>query len=328
MDEMASDQEKASQDEVAATRGYYGLPVLKTPVWGWEVWCYFFLGGLAAGSFVVASLARLFGDARDRSVSRAGYLISLAAVSLCPPLLIKDLGRPGRFLNMLRIVKPESPMSVGAWGLVGFSTCAALAAARELLGGWHDPLGALARLVPSRGLAVVGSCLAILFGGYTGVLLSVTSVPLWSRSRFLGPTFLASALSAGLSAVTLALSVDARDSESSIRKLDHLEVVTLAAEAAALAGFVRATDRAARPLLDPDRHGRSFVAGAVGLGIVVPAVARLIPGHRGRRSRAAAALCALLGGVLLRYAVVEGGRASAEDPAATFWHTDRPEGKV
>jgi len=324
---MASDQSKPDNEKSVAARGYYGLPVLKTPVWRWEVWSYFFLGGLAAGSFVVASLARMFGDERDRSVSRAGYLISLAAVLLCPPLLIKDLGRPGRFLNMLRVFKPESPMSVGVWGLLSFSACASLAASRELFGDRRGPLGALARLIPPRGIAAIGTAMAILLGGYTGVLLSVTSVPLWSRSRLLGPAFLASAISSGLSAITLALSVRTGNSDSSVQKLDRLKLVAISAEAAALAGFVRSTDRAARPLLDPEQYGRQFIAGAIGLGLIVPAVAGLIPSARGRRSSVLASMCGLLGGVLLRYAVVEGGRVSAEDPEATFWHTDLPPGK-
>ena len=328
MDEQATGQSKADPDEPSSARGYYGLPVLKTPVWRWEVWSYFFLGGLAAGSFVVASLARVFGDERDRSISRAGYLISLAAVLLCPSLLIKDLGRPGRFLNMLRVFKPESPMSVGVWGLLSFSACATLAASRELFGNQRGPLGGLARLIPPRGIAAIGTGMSILLGGYTGILLSVTSVPLWSRSRLLGPAFLASALSSGVSAITLALSVRAGTPTSSLEKLDRLKLVAISAEAAAMAGFVRSTDRAARPLLDPEQYGRHFIAGAVGLGMVIPALATLIPSARGRRSTVLASLCGLLGGVLLRYAVVEGGRASAEDPEATFWHTDLPEGKA
>ncbi|MGH2458297.1 MAG: NrfD/PsrC family molybdoenzyme membrane anchor subunit [Chloroflexota bacterium] len=328
MAEHASRQESVNPDGQASARGYYGLPVLKAPVWRWEVWSYFFLGGLAAGSFVVASLARIFGDKRDRLVSRVGYRISFAAVAFCPPLLIRDLGRPGRFLNMLRVLKPESPMSVGVWGLVGFSGCAALAALGDAFAGQRGARGVVARLIPARGIAAVGTVLAILLGGYTGVLLSVTSVPLWSRGRLLGPAFLASALASGLSAITLALSIGTSASESSIQTLDRLKLVTIAAEAATLAGFVGSSDRAARPLLDPQQYGRPFIAGALGLGLVIPALAILTPSARGRGSSLLASLCGLLGGVLLRYAVVEAGRASAEDPEATFWHTDLPEGKA
>jgi hypothetical protein len=90
---------------------YYDYPLLKETIWGWEIIWYFFFGGLAAGCYFIASLAVLFGSHEDRTTVRAGYYLSLLALLPCPPLLIKDLGRPERFLNMLRIFKLKSPMS-------------------------------------------------------------------------------------------------------------------------------------------------------------------------------------------------------------------------
>src|SRR5260221_9647001 len=100
---------------------YYDYPVLKAPIWRWEIIWYFFFGGLAAGSYVIASIASLFGSKEDRTVVRTGYYLSLLALLPCPPLLIKDLGRPEQFLNMLRIFKVKSPMSMVVWGLLTFS---------------------------------------------------------------------------------------------------------------------------------------------------------------------------------------------------------------
>src|SRR3989440_8196830 len=91
---------------------YYDYPVLKAPIWRWEIVWYFFLGGLAAGCYVIASIAALFGSQEDQAVARTGYYLSLLALLPCPPLLIKDLGRPERFLNMLRVFKVKSPMSM------------------------------------------------------------------------------------------------------------------------------------------------------------------------------------------------------------------------
>src|SRR5437660_11675154 len=82
---------------------YYDYPVLKAPLWRWEIIWYFFFGGLAAGNYVIASIASLFGARDDRAVARAGYYLSLVTLLPCPILLIKDLGRPERFLHMLRI---------------------------------------------------------------------------------------------------------------------------------------------------------------------------------------------------------------------------------
>ena len=309
------------------TRGYYDLPVLKTPVWHWEVWSYFFLGGLAAGSFVVASLMTLFGDSRDRALSRAGYLISFGAVLLCPPLLIKDLGRPSRFLNMLRVFKPQSPMSVGVWGLVGFSGVSTGMAFRQAFAETRGPLGGVARALPIQVLAIAGTAIGLLLGSYTGILLSVTSVPLWSRSRWLGPTFLASSVGSGLAATSLALVSKSPTPTSTLRKIERSKLIVAGLEAVALVGYVRATGRAVRPLIDADQCGKQFAAGAVGLGVVIPALAGLTGHHSRRLPLILASLCGLAGGLLLRYALVEGGRYSAEDPGTTFWHTDVRKGR-
>ncbi len=325
---MADDlNPRPNDDQDRSERGYYGLPVLKTPVWRWEIWAYFALGGAAAGSFVVASLARLVGGEDDRAISRGGYLISSAAILGCPFLLIKDLGRPARFLNMLRVFKPASPMSMGVWGLIGFSACAGLAALRELFGTSQTSIGRLMSRIPPRGVAVLGTTLGTFLGGYTGVLLSATSVPLWSRSRLLGPVFLASAWSSGLSAISLALVAVGRDTPSSQVKLDRSKLAAIVGEAVALAGYLRSSGRAAKPIIAPEQYGRHFVAGAIGLGLVVPLCA-LLAGPKGRRSSVLASLATLAGSIFLRYAIVEGGRLSAEDPAVTFWHTDLPEWKT
>src|SRR5215469_2965931 len=141
---------------------YYDRPVLKAPVWRWEIIWYFFFGGLAAGCYVIASIAALFGSREDRQVARTGYYLSLLAVLPCPVLLIKDLGRPDRFLHMLRIFKVKSPMSMGTWGLVSFSffsgiTAVVQAAQDGLFGRWWGPR--LLAALPQRLLAIPGSAL-------------------------------------------------------------------------------------------------------------------------------------------------------------------------
>src|SRR6266849_6204569 len=177
---------------------YYDYPVLQEPLWHWEIYWYFFFGGLAAGCYIIATIASLFASPEDRVITRTGYYLSLLALLPCPALLIKDLGRPERFLHMLRIVKVKSPMSMGVWGLLSFSAFSGLTALVQasrdgLLGAWWGARW-LAKL-PSRLLAVPGTFFALFLGGYTGVLLTSTSVPLWSRSKLLGGVFLASAVS-------------------------------------------------------------------------------------------------------------------------------------
>src|SRR6185436_9246973 len=92
---------------------YYGLPILKKPVWTWEVPVYFFVGGAAGAAAMIGAAAQLAGG-NERLVRDARRVAAIGA-NLSAPLLIADLGRPERFLNMLRVFKPQSPMSVGAW---------------------------------------------------------------------------------------------------------------------------------------------------------------------------------------------------------------------
>src|SRR5947208_11215073 len=99
--------------------GYYGIPLLKEPAWTWEIPLYFFVGGAAGAAAVVGAIASYTGA--DRRLVRDARWIAAAGSVLSPALLISDLGRPERFLNMMRVFKPQSAMSMGVWTLVGFS---------------------------------------------------------------------------------------------------------------------------------------------------------------------------------------------------------------
>ena len=125
---------------------YYGRPVVKPAPWGPDVAAYLFLGGVAGGSAVLAAGARLTG--RD-ALRRNCQLGALGAVSLGAVCLVRDLGRPERFVNMLRVIKLTSPMSLGSWILTAFSAGASVAAAAEVdrMTGERLPLGPLRRVL-------------------------------------------------------------------------------------------------------------------------------------------------------------------------------------
>jgi len=148
--------------------GYYGLPLLKAPVWTWEVPTYFFVGGAAGASAVLALAAQLSGS--DGKLVRDARWIACIGANLSAPLLIADLGRPERFLNMMRIFKPQSPMSVGAWIVAFFGASATTAAIFRTR---FKPLGDLA----AGAAALSGLGMAT----YTGVLLGATAIPVWSK---------------------------------------------------------------------------------------------------------------------------------------------------
>ncbi|HLG70422.1 MAG TPA: NrfD/PsrC family molybdoenzyme membrane anchor subunit [Chloroflexota bacterium] len=286
---------------------YYGLPVLKRPHWKWEIVLYFWIGGIAAGASVIAAIADLFGDEEDRRAAKAGRLIALPLMAVAPALLIKDLGRPERFLNMLRVFKVKSPMSMGTWGLTTFGTFAGLSAFLELL-----PFHGLRKLA-----GLLGAPFALFVGGYTGVLISATAIPIWFKNRLLwGPTFLASAFSTGIAAVQAALALAGTPSE----KLHQADTLALAAEAGLLGSSLTRLGDAGAPLTK-GRWSTLFLPGALGLGVGLPLLLGLFRG--GRTLALIRSLCVLVGGLALRACVIYAGKDSADDPQAYFALTGR-----
>ena len=167
--------------------GYYGQPVVKPPVWTWEIPLYFFFGGMAGMSAVIASGAIIF---HQVDLARtAMWVAAVAGAVLSPILLILDLGRPHLFLNMLRVFKHRSAMSMGAWILSAFGACAVpgLIAlelhAHQIFSGTLDQLLRFAAGIFIFGSAIFGTLLAT----YTGVLIGATAIPAWFLHRTLLP---------------------------------------------------------------------------------------------------------------------------------------------
>lgn len=321
---------------------YYDVSMLKKPVWKWQIVSYFFLGGLSAGAYLLARAAERFGGTRHSEVTRVGTIVALGGLIPCPALLIWDLGDPQRFHHMLRVFKPRSPMNLGAWLLTGYGAVVSSAAFRELrrvffvAGGLHRWTGRTAGKLWSRPVeaetastaAASNSAQALLVAedtagvplatgvaGYTGVLLSCTSNPLWCKNHWLGPLFSASALSTGAEAISLALdcahssSPTLEASRSVLRKVDTL---AHAAEGVCLAGFVHQAGERARPLRTGSVRGWYRFAAAA---LVASEVLKLLPvGERLRRpARILSAATGLAGGFALRWALVYGGKEAAED---------------
>jgi formate-dependent nitrite reductase membrane component NrfD len=306
----------------AERAGYYDYPVVRRPVWTWEVPAYFWLGGMAAGAFVTASLAQAVGSSDDRRVAADGYYVAAAAVLPCAPLLIADLGRPDRFHHMLRIFKPLSPMNLGAWTLTGFTPLAIARAASHAgdTGLLRGPVRALTRLVPRRLVDLAGSLLGLTLAGYSGVLLGATNVPLWAKSKLLGGVFMASALTSGSAAVTLQAA--RRDApEATLHRLATIESAASLGEMAVITGYLVQSGKAARPLTT-GRFAPPFWLGAVGAGTLLPLLLhRLARRGHGRLSRSlstTAALCTIAGSLALRWSIFEAGKDSSEDQSASF----------
>jgi len=278
-------------------QSYYGKPIVKEPVWKAEIPFYLFTGGVAGGASVLHGLARLTGNHR---LARSSLYIGAVADAVSPVLLVSDLGRPERFLNMLRVFKVTSPMSVGSWILFVSSGASTTAATLELLGA----------LRPARWLAeavsfVTGPPLAT----YTGALLANTAIPVWSEARDELPWLFGA--SAAASAGATAAMVTPTAAAGPARRA---AVAGVAAEL----GLVRLMRRRlgfvgeVYELGEAGRYARvSSLSAAAGAGLLA---------LRGRRSRPAAVVggaLVLAGEVALRWSVFKAGFQSARDPRYT-----------
>lgn len=280
----------------AVPRSYYGHPVLKAPVWKPEVPAYLFTGGLAGASAVLAAGARLSGD---DLLARRSLLVSLGAVSVSPVLLIRDLGRPERFLNMFRVLKVTSPMSVGSWLLLGAGAATGAAVASDLLGTVR-PAGRAAEAVA----AALGAPLAT----YSAVLITNTAVPAWHGARLEMPTiFAASSVS---SAGALAAIVCPPQNAAPARRL------AIAGAIVELIG-ARMVERRLGQGGEPYRQGR---AGRLleAAELLAGSGASMLAVAGGRRGVAVAGGLAVLGGALSeRWGIFRAGVQSAQDPRYT-----------
>jgi formate-dependent nitrite reductase membrane component NrfD len=305
--------------------------LLKSAEWALLVDLYFFLGGLAGGAFVVATVAALVDERRLRSLVRVGYKVALLAIIPGPILLVLDLGRPSRFFHMLLAAKPGgdigtnvftvgpfhlkllSPMSGGAWALLIFGICAFLAV---LLISLEDRKSR--RFGVSRALVgLVGSAFGFFVAAYPGVLLGATTRPLFLGAHWLGALFLAVGAASGAAAIALIMAVLGGQNREALSRLMSFTAFALVLEVAFLVLFVAsvwltgsAGIRQALGQLLAGFDGLLFWLGAVGIGLVIPLVlhfAGMI--RRGNPELAAlVSVLVLAGGFLVKYVVITAGQ--------------------
>lgn len=287
----------------AEFRSYYGRPVLKPPVWEWKIPAYLFTGGLSAGSAMLGAGADLTGRPVLRRASRLGALGALAA-SLY--LLVADLGRPERFLHMLRVAKPSSPMSVGTWILVAYGPGAGVAGVAELVPArWRGTVpGRLLRWL-ARPAGLSAAAIAPGVASYTSVLLSQTAVPGWHEAyRQLPFVFTGSAAASGAGwGLVFAPVGEAGPAR-------RLAVVGAAAEVLASKVIDQRLGLTSQAYTTGKAHRLRKWSEYLTLGGAVGALA-------GRRSRAvsvASGLALLAGSALQRFGVFEAGVESTRDP--------------
>jgi formate-dependent nitrite reductase membrane component NrfD len=288
------------------------MSLLQSPHWPFLIDVYFFLGGLAGGAFVFATAAQVLNPRRYRDVVRVGYYLALAALIPCPLILIVDLGVPSRFLNMLMRFNVDSPMSMGAWALLGFSACAGLAALFTLL----EDIRARDFTGAKRLVGIIGSAFGFFLAAYPGVLLGATARPLWIEGHALGALFLAVGASTGAAAMALILALMGRRAAEQVSSVRLMTVVSLVIQLLAVVVFVGSVQASgsvaatsALRLLSDGRFAMLFWGGAIALGSVLPLILGLVDLRR--RSFGLTALTSLLvlvGGFLVKYVIMAAGQ--------------------
>jgi formate-dependent nitrite reductase membrane component NrfD len=305
--------------------------LLKSADWPLLIDLYFFLGGVAGGAFVLATIAALVDDRRYRDLMRIGYYVALLAIIPTPILLIVDLGLPSRFLHMLMVPKPStdigvqaltagpfhlkllSPMSAGAWALMIFSGCAFLAALMTFLEDRGNRRFGLSRLV----VGIVGGIFGFFIAAYPGVLLGATARPLFISSHWLGALFLAVGGATGAAAIALIMSILGGQNREALARLMSFTSFALILELAFLVLFaisVSATGSAgikqALGQLLAGSDAVLFWIGAVGIGLVIP-LALQFGGVIRKANPGLAALVSVLvlvGGFVVKYVIIAAGQ--------------------
>ena len=283
--------------------GYYGQPVVKPPVWTSEIPIYFFIGGLAGMAAVIAFAGLIF---HEIDLARTAMSLATIGAVLSPILLTIDLGRPRLFLNMLRVFKYKSPMSVGAWIVFAFGACVIPGLIALELGNRYSFGGGTDQFLKIFAhLLVIGSAFwGVLLATYTGVLLGVTAIPAWFLHRVLLPIHFGSA---GLGSAAALLEL-----------LGHR-----VAPLSALGFLAAAIETALWIWLEIDKHGAAdralhrglpgwlirggeFLSGPLAL---ILRLANLVP---------LAAISFFFGALISRFGWIEAGKVSGRDPEAVF----------
>jgi len=288
-----------------ASPSYYDAPMLKQPVWIWSIPAYFYVGGIAGVGATFGAAAQLFAPEAMRSLVLKSRWTATVGGAMSAALLIHDLGVPSRFLNMLRVFRISSPMSMGSWILSIFSTAAGGAAVLSLGPNIFRPV--------AETCGVVAGLLGLGLSGYTGVLISQSAVPVWQQAyRTMPVLFLASGTAAAASFFEF-FKLNEPEHRAVQRFALMGKMVELLATATLEADANR-VKRVGRPL----KQGFSgFLWQTAKVLTVASAVLSVLPG-RSRKKTITAAFLGSLASLGLRFGIFYAGKASALDPRASF----------
>jgi formate-dependent nitrite reductase membrane component NrfD len=288
------------------------------PQWGWWIIGYFFLGGIAAGCYFMATLIDLVGSQEDRQLSKIGYRIAFPLIIVCAVFLTLDLERPERFWHMLfrsevvtdarathtwgellraPLIKYWSPMSAGAWALFIFGACSFF----SFLGSFrrHDkPTGLI-----GHAFQLLGCVVGFFVAAYTGTLLSATNQPIWSDSVWVAPLFLTSAASTGIALMLLLAGRRPTVTGASMTRMIRVDAWALVLELFVFGVFLVSLGTLTESVWDTIT-GKVMIVGVLVFGLAVPILFHMTGGMTRKPSLVLASVSVLLAGLMLRYGII------------------------
>lgn len=283
---------------------YYDYPVIKAPVWKWYVPAYYYFGGTAGAALVIGAAAQLHAPALNPLIKRSQWVGTVGS-AIGGLLLIADLGRPMRFLAMMRVFRPTSPMNMGVWILSGAAPFGTSAAVFCGASGWLGTFG--------RYMSYAAGLFGLALATYTGVLVGNSVIPLWYLARTILPVlFGASGLASAVSILDI-LSPD----PASKRILRIAGTAGRVAELAAGVAMERAVAKVPRAAIPLRQGGTGVIWRGGALLTAGSVVVSMLPGN-GRWKRVTSGSLGALGSFCVRFAVHYAGIRSAKDPRTSF----------
>jgi polysulfide reductase chain C len=271
--------------------------------WGLLVVLYLFLAGMAGGIYFTTAMYEFFNKDINEKIKK-GYFYAFVLLLIAVFFLILDLERPARFIHMMFAYKFFSPMSMGSWGLFFFGLNAFITVCINSKGRLKALGDFFLRFLPYKAFILVGTALSIFLSAYTGVLLSETTMPLWSSTPFLGALFLTSGVSCGVCLLMLLN----KDNEDFLKRGKILDNMCLIIELTVILFFILALTIGYVEFVEVKTiftglYGFLFI----GLGIILGALIPLLINVSGKVTMLSPVLV-LVGAFFLRYAIIFAGQ--------------------
>ncbi len=284
--------------------------------WGMSIIIYLFLGGLAGGAYFISALADLCDLDNDKLIEKIGFTVAFLGILIGTICLLYDLGRPERFLNIIKVYKFTSPMSVGVWGVITFTFFSILSLL--MIFGINENSRGLGKLgyffnliVPRKVINAIGLSVGIFLAAYTGVLLTETSRPFWSDTPFLGALFLASGVSTAIAVIYFFYNMRKNDEIAQVNKyrLKLVDNIAIIAEMVILL-FMMIQLYNIGDFAYLEKYKTLWIIGVILIGLIIPVIFNFMSiikfKVKGLKLGAdyITPILILIGGFLLRYVVV------------------------